>query len=207
MPDTVVVRYSLLVRNARHTPEEFRRHYLEHHGPLALAQAGFRRFTLEYVQNHCIRRLAGSELQLDGISATTQLPREDYRIGFFQEPDYAMVQPDEEYLFDVSRVCSVLAEREPAEGAGGAFKGFALARDAAADELLAAVAPARHRISRIDVSTASRLGFGGSTFEYDTVVEFWNDEPAAELARDDERIQAWAIDEHIMLPLNGDPTA
>jgi hypothetical protein len=152
----------------------FSRHYLEHHGPLAAGLAGFRKFAFRYLQNHLDEDLTGAgEPPFDGLTMTFQVPREDYRQGFFQHPDYAKVRPDEEYLFDLSATVSVLGEEEivfshetggekaiilSSGGPAGALEKYGL-RQAVCNHL--------------DTKTATALGFGKSAFAYDLLWEIY----------------------------------
>ena len=201
-----VVRFSFLVRNPALDHAAFLDHYEKIHGPLAVEQAGFRKYTIEYVQNHCIDKIAGDTWDIDGVTATTQLPRTDYGVGFFQEPDYAKVQVDERYLFDLGQVRSVLARRHPTQGEGGSYKHFALTRGDAHTRLIEAIAPRRRRTSVLDTSTSSALGFGSADFDFDVVTELWTDEPVSTLPG---HIDAhlWRMRELVMIPLDSsDPT-
>jgi hypothetical protein len=121
---SVIKRHSLLKRHPSLSRADFARHYREVHGPLAAAQAGFRKFAYRYDQNHVEGRLPGDgEAPFDGVTVSFQTPRANYRQGFFQHPDYANVRPDEEHLFDLAATVSVLgAERVLLQGstAGGA---------------------------------------------------------------------------------------
>jgi len=68
--DTAVwKRNSFLKRNPRLTPAKFSRYYETVHGPLAARQAGFRKYTLRYMQNHVQPNPDGSEPPFDGMLA------------------------------------------------------------------------------------------------------------------------------------------
>jgi hypothetical protein len=110
---SVIKRHSFLKRHPALTRAGFSEHYRHVHGPLAAAQPGFRRFTYRYTQNHVEESFPGDgEPPIDGITMTFQVPRPDYRQGFFQHPDYANVRPDEERLFDLAATVSVLGEEK-----------------------------------------------------------------------------------------------
>lgn len=176
----VIKRFSLLRRHQGMSRAAFLEHYGRVHGPLAAAQAGFRQFTWRYVQNHVdpISAVA-AEPMFDGISVTWQKPREDYRQGFFQHPDYANVRPDEEYLFDLTATVSLLAHEhvilqgdragskaiflvdgtgDPATGVNGGD---------APDGIAAAIC------NRFDLASASALGVGEAALPYRELWEIW----------------------------------
>lgn len=163
-----VVRYGFLVRSEELTPEQFHDHWENSHGPLAMSLAGFRANTVRYVQNHC---LPGA--RVDGIVATYQRERDDYSRGFYHEPDYPVIQVDEQYLMDLSRTVSMLGEfSELVPGDRTEHKAIVLlpAGEAVADHgAVKVTAVALHR------DTASALGFGPAQFEWQTLVELWFD--------------------------------
>lgn len=202
------VRFSFLARNDALSPEQFRHHYEFVHGPLASSLEGFRKYSSRYVQNHVVTKLAGRYLDIDGITATTQVPREDYRTGFFQEPDYAKVQPDEEYLFDLTRTSSVLGRQDEGNPQRGAHKLFALADATSESTLRTLLTDAPVSFTRLETDTASALGFGKSSFIFDLAIEAWFDDPE-ELQRSVDAIrdkisgplEMWRIREVIMFPV------
>lgn len=174
-----VRRHSLLKRNPGLSRAQFSEHYEFHHGPLAARQAGFRKYTVRYIQNHVLDWPGGSDPLFDGCTQTTQVRRDDYRTSFFSEPDYANVTDDEQYLFDISKTVSVLGVEEIwRAGAVTTFKALLLTHEAGLD---AAAFPDASRIvmNRLDVSTASALGFGQGRFDRDALIELWFDTEAA----------------------------
>jgi hypothetical protein len=180
--DNTWIRFSLLKRSGALTPQQFRTHYENVHGPLAASQAGFRKFTSRYVQNHVEDRPDGADPAFDGVTATTQVPRPDYTIGFFHEPDYAAVKPDELYLFDMARTVSVLGEVIETTGAARGAKAIVLAgEDWRPGGPPAAGAPST-RVSRLERAKASALGFGGAVFAHSFLVECWFADPARRAA-------------------------
>jgi hypothetical protein len=172
----VIKRHSFLKRHSGMSRSAFSRHYLEHHGPLAAGLAGFQKFAFRYQQNHFDEDLTGTgDPPFDGLTMTFQVPREDYRQGFFQHPDYAKVRPDEEYLFDLSATVSVLGEEEIvfSHEAGGE-KAIVLAsggdlRSGAFEKYGLRQAICNH----LDTKTATALGFGKSAFAYERLWELY----------------------------------
>jgi hypothetical protein len=170
-----VRRFSFLKRNPRHSRSFFSEYYASHHGPLAAAQAGFRKYTTRYVQNHILDLPDGSEPRFDGLSVTTQVPRADYTHGFFNEPDYENVKADENYLFDMSATVSLLGEEvQVVEGSPSAFKLLLLApwRDVEYSRYTGLV---RAVVNRLALDTASALGFRRSHFTDELLAELWFD--------------------------------
>lgn len=167
-----VRRHSFLKRNAQHSRAFFSGYYEHQHGPLASSQAGFRKYTVRYIQNHVLELPDGSEPPFDGCTQTTQVIREDYSTGFFTEADYANVIEDEKYLFDISGTISVLgAEAVIIDGERTPFKVLLLTSIADfADQFEDAQ---RVVLNRLDTSTASALGFSKGSFAYDGLVELW----------------------------------
>jgi hypothetical protein len=184
---SVVKRFSLLRRNAALTRAAFSRHYRDVHGPLAAAQAGFRKFAYRYDQNHVEADLfGGDDPPFDGVTVTFQVPRSDYRTGFFQHPDYANVRPDEERLFDLSRTVSLLGTEQVLKAGAGRAKAIVICRQA----LAGAAAgndpdPTLHSEVRaiirndLDFGSASALGAGPAPVEYGHLWEIWFGSPEA----------------------------
>ena len=170
----IIRRSSFLKRNPNHTREAFSRYYEASHGPLAASLPGFRKHTVRYVQNH-VENHAGHSLPFDGITITTQVPRKDYSVGFFNEPDYERIKDDEVYLFDVSRAVSVLGDviegpLAPQDGFKAVFlagAGWVAPRDFRVE------GATTHALSRCDLSTATALGFRNSAFGHPHMIEAW----------------------------------
>jgi hypothetical protein len=169
-------RHSLLRRNPALSRDAFSTHYELTHGPLASSQEGFRQFASQYVQNHVQRLPDDSEPVFDGVTMTTQVPRDDYTRGFFNHPDYANVQDDERYLFDIAHTVSLLGwEEVVVDGPTTPFKALLLMASAAyTQERLRAAS--RVVANHLDVNTASALGFSKGAFSYDLLIEVWFDE-------------------------------
>jgi hypothetical protein len=184
---SVVKRFSLLRRNPALTNAMFSRHYREVHGPLAAAQAGFRQFAYRYDQNHVEADLLGDDdPPFNGITMTFQVPRTDYRQGFFQHPDYANVRPDEEYLFDLSRTVSLLGEEMVVLAGEGTAKAIILCRSGQSGEpddhsrREGGLGGIRKAIRNdLDPSSTSALGVGQASVEYGCLWEIWFDSPEA----------------------------
>lgn len=175
-------RHSLLKRNPSHTRQEFSHYYENNHGPLAASLAGFRKFASRYIQNHVEDLPDGSEPLFDGVTMTTQVPREDYTRGFFNEPDYEIVKPDEIYLFDIKKTVSVLGREELfIDAPATPFKALLLTHEEAFSAMQVS-SQARVVMNHLDRSTASALGFHSGSFEYNLLAEIWF---ASSEARDD----------------------
>lgn len=175
-------RHSLLRRNPALSRGAFSTHYEFTHGPLASSQEGFRQFASQYVQNHVEHLPDDSEPVFDGVTMTTQVPRDDYTRGFFNHPDYANVQDDERYLFDITKTVSLLGwEQVVMDGPATPFKALLLvaSADYTQDRLQAA---GRVVANHLNVNTASALGFSKGTFSYDLLIEVWFNEAAARTA-------------------------
>jgi hypothetical protein len=188
-------RHSFLKRNRRHSRQWFSRYYEANHGPLAASQAGFRKFSIRYVQNHVETSADGAEPLFDGITMTTQVPREDYTRGFFNEPDYDNVKPDELYLFDLTKTVSVLGREETAIGGPlTPFKALILGTSGQIDGLVADMRSNLRRlvINRLETATASALGFEGAKFQYDVLAEAWFEDDAARHAASEATIRSSA---------------
>lgn len=182
----VVKRFSLLRRSSGLSRDEFSRHYRDVHGPLAAAQAGFRQFAFRYDQNHVeTDLLGGGDPPYDGITVTYQVPRADYRRGFFQHPDYANVRPDEEFLFDLARTVSVLGTEASERAGSGGSKAIVICgngRGAPAERCGTGPHewPGLRGVVRndLDPSSASALGSGSASVSFGHLWELWFDAPA-----------------------------
>lgn len=184
MPQPVYKRLSFLKRNAAFSRAQFFAEYEGVHGPLASSQAGFRKFTYSYVQNHLIcEALRDGDPEFDGMTATWQVPRADMSRGFFQTPDYARyVRPDEERLFDLAKTRSALAmENILRQGDRTSWKCVCLYASDRPSATLPTKLPAAGRIviNEIMPGTASALGGAGEGFAFDRVAEIWFREPLA----------------------------
>lgn len=171
--------------------EEFSQHYREIHGPLAADQAGFRKFTQRYEQNHIVRTLSHYRLSIDGITKTWQAERDDYSVGFFNEGDYAVVKPDEHFLLNTEEVVSVLAKteedyRDDFEHRNGVKVLGVIYEDQTRETIyveLSNLGATFILISKIAPAWSSALGYGAITFDGKWVLESWfPDIHAAELA-------------------------
>lgn len=169
----VVRRHSLLKRNPNLDRAAFSEHYEHKHGPLASRQAGFRKYTQRYIQNHVEGTPETVDTAFDGVTMTTQVPRDDYSTGFFTEPDYENVKPDETYLFDLTKTVSLIGEEQISfDGPATRWKVLLLIAARRFDaEAFSGVS--RIALNRLETSTASALGFNSSTFEYDLLAELW----------------------------------
>jgi hypothetical protein len=166
-------RHSLLKRNARHSREEFSRHYELVHGPLASNQAGFRKYATRYIQNHVEDQPGRYDPVFDGITMTTQAPRADYRIGFFSHPDYANVKSDEAYLLDLGHTVSLIGREETiVDGSKSPHKAIIITARTRMN-----LAPLKNvlraEFNSLDTSSATALGFGEGSFAQDLIAELW----------------------------------
>ncbi len=172
----LVRRYSFLKRASALSRQQFSRHYADHHGPLAVSLAGFRKYTTRYIQNHVEIMQDEEEPRFDGVTITTQVQRPDYSRGFFNEPDYEMIKGDEIYLFDLNATVSVLGQQELVkDGTETPYKALILA-DMQTFECLALPPCTKLVHNHLDVSTASILGMGRTQFEYALLTEIWFEE-------------------------------
>lgn len=205
-----VARFSFLAPNPGLTPSEFSWHYEHVHGPLAAAQDGFRKYTRRYDQNHVTHRIAGGAVEAAGITMTVQEPREDYRTGFFQEPDYLVVQQDERYLLDIQSTRSLLARLVSVSAASpNDKKVMVTGRAEHVDTVAASSLVTGHRRWDLTPSSATALGFGDVPFSADALAELWTAD-ALGLAdtitgRPETGLDAWAVRELTMIPLQVDP--
>jgi hypothetical protein len=191
-------RHSLLKRNPAHSREHFSHYYQHSHGPLAASLPGFRKFATRYIQNHVELLPNGEEPQFDGCTMSTQVPREDYTRGFFNEPDYEKVKPDEVYLFDLTKTVSVLGrEARLIDGLPTRWKALILTQGASLNKVKFD-AMAKLTLNHLDASTASALGFGAGTFDFDVLAEAWFE---AETARSRAFTDFSALGQGIFLPV------
>jgi len=172
-------RYALLCRHPDLDLAQFSRHYERHHGPLAASLPGFRKFTWRYVQNHVEPLPDGTEPRFHGVSMSSQVPRADLRRGFFDEPDYQKIKPDELYLFDMRRTISVLGtEGKPRGGPATRWKALLLSTTGLPSDCALPGLMRRVR-NQLDTASASALGFGASNFAFDNLFELWFETEAA----------------------------
>lgn len=181
----VYKRLSFLKRHPTLNLEEFHAYYLHHHGPLAAAQPGFRRYAYGYVQNHVLRPQASCIAAFDGLTCTYQVPRADYTRGFFHTDDYRrVVRPDEERVFDLEATRSVLAVEAGAEGARAGRLKYLLLSSLDDDAIAACLSRgaampgfAGAVFNRLLIATATGLGGGNGTgFGCDALLELWLEE-------------------------------
>ena len=65
----MIKRISLLTRKPELTHEEFVRHWLEVHGPLALSVPGIRRYVQSHIQGESVRAdIPVPDVEIDGIA-------------------------------------------------------------------------------------------------------------------------------------------
>ncbi len=65
----MIKRISLLTRKPELTHEEFVRHWLEVHGPLALSVPGIRRYVQSHIQGESVRAdIPVTDVEIDGIA-------------------------------------------------------------------------------------------------------------------------------------------
>ena len=65
----MIKRLSLLTRKAGLTHDDFVRHWLEVHGPLALNVPGIRRYVQSHIQGETVRAdIPAPDLEIDGIA-------------------------------------------------------------------------------------------------------------------------------------------
>ncbi|MBC8240404.1 MAG: EthD family reductase [Alphaproteobacteria bacterium] len=65
----MIKRLSLLTRKPELTHNEFVRHWLEVHGPLALGVPGIRRYVQSHIQGETVRAdIPAPEMEIDGIA-------------------------------------------------------------------------------------------------------------------------------------------
>lgn len=174
-------KFSFLPKNNALSQDDFSQHYRNIHGPLAADQAGFRKFTQRYEQNHVKQTLSHHKLSIDGITKTWQIEREDYSIGFFNEPDYEIVQQDEQFLLDTVEVVSVLADTEEDYRDDSIHRGgvkvlgvvFEDLQRADIDAELNRLGATFVSISKIAPAWSSALGYGEISFEGRWVFESW----------------------------------
>jgi hypothetical protein len=180
----VVKRHSFLKRPPALPRAGFAEHYEHVHGPLAAAQPGFRRFACRYTQNHVEGSFrADAEALFEGITMTFQVPRADYRQGFFQHADYANVRPDEERLFDLFATVSLLGEEHIVFGqetARGGAKAILVetgdGREGRRGELSDIAAFGNVLMcarNDLDRGSASALGAGAASFPFALLWELW----------------------------------
>ena len=173
-------RHAFLKRNPSLSRAEFSSHYEGYHGPLAASLSGFRKYVSRYLQNHVEELPGGVEPLFDGVTMTTQVPREDYSRGFSSEPDcQEVLRPDECYLFDLANTIAVLGREEVAgRGDQSPYKAIILGSATTIEKLHLLTLPKRV-LNHLDRSTADRLGRGSGEFRYDLLAEVWFETRAA----------------------------
>lgn len=163
-------RHLFLKREPALTRAAFSRHYEEVHGPLAVSLAGFRKYTLRYLQNHVEE---GADPGFDGVTMTTQVPREDYSKSFRNEPDFDQIRDDEFYLFDMDRTVSVLSREELAKDGPQTPDKALILCSGPAFAAMALPSPTKIVLNHFDRSTLNVLGKGSADFPYDLLAEVW----------------------------------
>ena len=116
-----MVKLTCLVRRrAGMTPEEFHRHWREHHGPL-VASTRSGSHVIRYVQHHrALSDYSGvDDPGYDGVTEQWFASMDEYR-SHIAEPDFATVWADVESFLDTDRLDFVLTE-EPVVIVDGAI--------------------------------------------------------------------------------------
>lgn len=95
------------------TPEQFRRHWREVHGPLVRDNPATKRFVRRYVQCHTLTSEYGDGAEpYDGVAELWFDSLEDKQ-SFFSDPDYLRdVQPDEARFADMERTVFFVTQEE-----------------------------------------------------------------------------------------------
>lgn len=107
----MVKLFALLRRNPEMTPDEFRTHWREHHGPLIAGTPALARHLLRYEQHvrHRPDGLSGNE-GLDGVAEQWFTDISEFE-GFISEPEYLeLIAPDEQRFLDMSKVEFIITE-------------------------------------------------------------------------------------------------
>jgi hypothetical protein len=160
---------SFVVRNPALSLEQFSQHYGSHHGPLAAKLPAFRMYVSRYIQNHLIEKLSGV-VEIDGVTVLTQVPREDYTVGFFQHPDFKThVQDDSHFLFDVSKNRAFLGVQQTQQGGLGFHKLLLLSSVQQLDSILALLSPGKSRVTEF----GGGMETAAPVFGYDRMIEAW----------------------------------
>ena len=122
----MVKMFAILRRKPGTTPEEFREHWKNHHGPLIRDTPELARHIVRYEQHvrHRPDGLSGNE-DIDGVAVQWFHSIDDFA-GFIAEPAYPeLVAPDELRFIDMDRIEFLITEepnvvidgpRTPAEG-------------------------------------------------------------------------------------------
>lgn len=192
-----VKRFTCLTAKAGQTEQSFSQYWKSVHGPLVSSLPGFWRYTETYIQNHPIPHpLPNIKAEMfGGIAETTQKEREDYSVGFFQEPEYAdLVRPDEMEFLDLKKSFSFLANEYPLirsnQGAVKYISFLSRHPDITHEEfchhwihvhapLVLSVSAFSSRVRRYTqnhcIPGSTRTMSGESAPDYDGVVELWFD--------------------------------
>ena len=103
----------LIRRHPALSPEEFHRHWREHHAPLVAGTPSVARHILRYEQNPRVAEdYARGEVDFDGVAIAWYRSRADMD-AVFAEPEYLeKIRPDEDYLSDASRNVWIVTEEE-----------------------------------------------------------------------------------------------
>ena len=175
LPFPLYRRHSFLKRASGWSRRDFSHYYEHSHGPLAAGLRGFRKFATRYIQNHVDDLPDGADPLFDGVTMTTQEPRDDYSRGFREEPDFNAVKVDEQYLFDLDKTVSVLGHQDTfAYGKSAPHKALILCTQQALQSVQL-LRPAKLVLNHLEPSTASGFASDADAFDYDLLAEVWFD--------------------------------
>ncbi|MFL9895151.1 MULTISPECIES: EthD domain-containing protein [Paraburkholderia] len=170
---TLYRRHSFLKRASGWSRRDFSHYYEHNHGPLAAGLHGFRKFATRYIQNHVDDLPDGADPLFDGVTMTTQVPRDDYSRGFREEPDFDTVKADEQYLFDLNKTVSVLGREDTVpDGKFLPYKALILYTKQALPSVQL-MRPAKLVLNHLDPSTAGGFASDAGAFDYDFLAEAW----------------------------------
>ncbi len=174
----MIVSFSLIRRREDISPDEFKRHWLDPHGPLTARIPGTRR----YVQNHVVdgpgTNDAARAMRLDGFP---QLAFEtpESRAAAHHSPEMAACNQDSRlFIGAVSRVITDDGDM-PQPPPGTCFKQILLTtRDAPAPAFMAALLGSLDHVALIPQQILEQAGAPNSTvphhgIEVDTLHEIW----------------------------------